>query len=175
MSARGGGSFQPLVSDAAPTWLAWEPGERETYLRRSSAVLWGAGGLTLVAAWWIVYNAPSPSSLLGLAIAATLVVIATEWLAASLIRHLMPEHIVRGSEGVTVRRKGRSVLIPWARFRARYSGSIWYAGFMWIGYRGVGRLDPGTLWVSRSMSDAELARPEAAPWRLRLGGRPLLP
>lgn len=152
-------------ADDPPRWLDWTPGEREMYLRRSGAVLWGGVGLALIAVWRVVYQGPSPSPVLWPAIGGSVVFLLSGWFATRHVAATKPRQIALGAEGISVRRRNHTAMIPWARFRGRYAGSTWFAGYMWIGYRGVGWLDPGGLWLSRAMSDAVLARPEVASWK----------
>jgi hypothetical protein len=160
-------------SQRSMEWLGWAPGERETYSRRGTGLIWGGVVLTLLAIWWIVNEGPSPTPFLGIAGAGTLVVVGTGSLASMLQQAVMPRQISISDEGVSIRRRGTTILIPWARFRGLYSGSIWYAGHTWVAYRRSGGYDLGAFWVSRMMSEALLARPETSSWRqLRAGRKP---
>jgi hypothetical protein len=152
-------------ASAVGLWLAWDPGERELYLRRSWVLVGGVGSAFSIGIILVLALGPSPPLVLELGLAG----IAAIWSALAALRYTlgfpMPDGIQLSEEGMLVRRGKRVQLVSWTHFRPRILPGIWFIGHARVDYRRGKLQGSGTLWVSRAMIEGLLSRRETSGWK----------
>lgn len=155
----------PFSAESPEALLRWDPGERETYLRRLDAILFGAAVLATAWILLLLLTGPTPLTLVAIAVLAVAAVWGIQALAMFYVRHTLPVSIRIDGSGIWVTRGRAPQLIPWDRLYPRFAHSAWFVGYRRIQYQRFRTFEPGALWVSRSMAKALYARPETEGWQ----------